>query len=62
MYAGLSIVKPAMVAENPARVFSLKDYYLACEKVYGVHVPGEGFKWYHATTPEDVKAITSHQK
>lgn len=57
MYAGLSIVKPTVIAENLARVFSLKDYYLACERVYGTCIPGEGFMWYHATTPEDVKAI-----
>ena len=57
MYAGLSIVKPAMIAENTARALSLKDYYLACEGVYGACVPGDGFKWYHATTPEDVQTI-----
>ena len=57
MYAGLSIVKPAMIAENPAHVFSLKDYYLACEKVYGACMSEDSLKWYHATTPEDVVAI-----
>ena len=57
MYAGLSIVKPAMIAENPASVFSLKDYYLACEKVYGTCIPGHGLKWYHATRPEDIVVI-----
>jgi len=57
MYAGLSIVKPEVIALNSNKVFSLKEYYLNNDKVYGTIV--RNCRWYHATTPEDIKVIES---
>lgn len=55
MYTGLSILKPELINKNPLKIFSLKEYYLNSNKVFGISVPGT--KWYHATRPEDIVDI-----
>lgn len=55
MYAGVSILKPNIIANNPLKIFSLKDYYINSNKVFGVVIPNT--KWYHATSPEDIVDI-----
>ncbi len=52
MYAGLSIVKPSKIAENPLKIFSLKEYYLNSYRVFGIKA--KDAKWYHASRPEDL--------
>ena len=36
MYTGLNILKPAIISENPLRIFSLKEYYLNSDKIFGI--------------------------
>ena len=55
MYAGLSILKPELIVKNPSKIFSLKEYYLNNDKVFGSSAPG--IKWYHVTRPEDIVDI-----
>ena len=52
MYAGLSILKPKVVAKHPLTIFSLKEYYLNSDKVRGVEA--KNVRWYHASSPEDL--------
>lgn len=57
IYSGISILKPDFINNNPLQVFSLREYYLNDQLVYGVVIPE--CKWYHATTPDDVVDIES---
>jgi N-acetyl-alpha-D-muramate 1-phosphate uridylyltransferase len=52
MFAGLQILNPTRVAKNPLKIFSLREYYLNSDKVFGVE--SKGARWYHATTPENI--------
>jgi MurNAc alpha-1-phosphate uridylyltransferase len=58
LYSGLQILKPQLVAKNPQKIFSLREYYLNSNKVYGV--PAPHMKLYHASHPEDVVDIEFH--
>jgi MurNAc alpha-1-phosphate uridylyltransferase len=55
MNAGLQILKPSLIARNPLKNFSLREYYLNSDKLYGKQV--KGIKWYHASSPEDLVDI-----
>lgn len=55
MYAGLQILKPEKIARNPLRIFSLREYYLNSNKVFGMEA--KNARWYHATGPEDIVNI-----
>jgi len=57
MYTGLNILKPAIISENPLRIFSLKEYYLNSDKIFGIKA--KDAKWYHASRPEDLIEIES---
>ena len=57
MYAGLAILKPKLIKQNPKTIFSLQDYYLNGKQVYG-H-PIEHCKWYHVSSPENIIEIES---
>jgi NDP-sugar pyrophosphorylase family protein len=57
MYTGLNILKPAIISENPLRIFSLKEYYLNSDKIFGIKA--KDAKWYHASRPEDLIDIES---
>lgn len=53
IYAGLQILKPNLISQNPSQIFSLRQYYINNNNnVYGAVV--EDYKWYHATRPEDI--------
>lgn len=60
MYTGLSILKPAEIALNPLKIFSLRDYYLNNDKLFGIEA--KSAEWYHATHPEDVSKIEKDLK
>ena len=55
MYTGLSILKPATIAKNPLKIFSLKEYYLNSQKIFGIKA--KDARWYHASRPEDLVEI-----
>jgi len=55
MYTGLSILKPATIAKNPLKIFSLKEYYLNNQKIFGIKA--KDARWYHASRPEDLVEI-----
>lgn len=55
MYAGLVILKPNIVAANPLKIFSLKDYYLKLDRVCAIKA--KNIKWYHVSRPEDIADI-----
>lgn len=55
MYTGLSILKPPTIAKNPLKVFSLKEYYLNSNKIFGIKA--KDARWYHASRPEDLVEI-----
>lgn len=55
MYAGLVLLKPDLIAQNPLIKFSLKDYYLKLDRVHGVQA--KNARWYHATSPDDLAEI-----
>lgn len=55
VYAGLEILNPERVFNNPLKIFSLREYYLNGDKIYGTVVSGT--KWYHASSPEDLVDI-----
>ena len=55
MYTGLGILKPAQIAKNPLRIFSLKEYYLNSDRVFGIKA--KDARWYHASRPEDLVEI-----
>ena len=55
MYTGLSILKPVTIAKNPLKVFSLKEYYLNSDKIFGIKA--KDARWYHASRPEDLVEI-----
>ncbi len=55
MYTGLSILKPPTIAKNPLKVFSLKEYYLNSNKIFGIKT--KDARWYHASRPEDLVKI-----
>jgi MurNAc alpha-1-phosphate uridylyltransferase len=52
MYAGLQILKPNLISQNPSQIFSLREYYFNNNNVYGAVIAD--YKWYHATRPEDI--------
>lgn len=60
MYAGLVMLKPNIVAVNPLRVFSLKDYYLNLDRVCAIKA--KNIKWYHVSRPEDIADIENDMK
>lgn len=55
MYTGLSILKPVTIAKNPLKAFSLTDYYLNSDKIFGIKA--KEVRWYHASRPEDLVEI-----
>lgn len=55
MYAGLTLLKPDQVRQDPRQIFSLRDYYFNDKKVFGILAKEAG--WYHATSPEDLAII-----
>jgi len=55
MFTGLEILKPQLIAQNSAKIFSLKDYYFESLKAYGY--VSRHTDWYHATRPEDLVEI-----
>jgi N-acetyl-alpha-D-muramate 1-phosphate uridylyltransferase len=55
LYAGIQILNPDSVARNPSRIFSLREYYLHGDRIYGTSIIDT--KCYHATTPEDLIEI-----
>jgi len=55
MYTGLNILKPAKISENPLKIFSLKEYYLNSDKIFGIKA--KDARWYHASRPEDLIEI-----
>ena len=55
MYAGLSILNPAKIAARTDKIFSLKEYYLHDDKVFGIEA--KNARWYHASKPEDLIEI-----
>ncbi len=55
LYTGLQILKPELIMLNPLEVFSLKDYYLTSDRIYGFTT--QDVKWYHATHPENIADI-----
>ncbi len=55
VYSGLAILKPDKIAENNKDRFSLKEYYLSANKVFGVVV--QNMEWYHASNPENITEI-----
>ena len=55
MYTGLSILKPATIAKNPLKIFSLKEYYLNSQNIFGIKA--KDALWYHASRPEDLVEI-----
>jgi MurNAc alpha-1-phosphate uridylyltransferase len=56
MYAGLQIIHPLQIINNPLKVFSLSQYYTnENSRIFGAML--DGVKWYHATTPEDISVI-----
>lgn len=55
MYTGLNILKPTKILENPHRIFSLKEYYLNGDKIFGLKA--KDTRWYHASRPEDLIEI-----
>ena len=58
IYAGLQILNPEIVAKNPQRIFSLREYYLNSSKVIGL--PAKNIDWYHASYPDDLIDIEMH--
>lgn len=55
IYAGLQILKPEIIYQHPLNIFSLKEYHLNNQNVYGITV--DKTRWYHATRPEDIVDI-----
>lgn len=55
VYAGLEIINPERIFNNPLKIFSLREYYLNGDRIYGTVV--NGTKWYHASSPEDIVDI-----
>ena len=49
------ILKPVTIAKNPLKVFSLKEYYLNSDKIFGIKA--KDARWYHASRPEDLVEI-----
>ena len=43
------------IAKNPLKVFSLKEYYLNSDKIFGIKA--KDARWYHASRPEDLVEI-----
>ena len=60
MYSGLQILKPELISQNLSQIFSLREYYLNNYNIFGIAV-GD-YKWYHATTPEDIMEIEHHMR
>ena len=60
MFAGMQILNPQKIAQNPENIFSLKEYYPQIGalpdflNVRGLPMAGH---WYHATGPEDILEI-----
>lgn len=55
VYAGLEIINPERIFRNPLKIFSLREYYLNSDRIFGTSVPKT--RWYHASSPEDLIAI-----
>ncbi len=57
MFAGMQILNPQKIKQNPENIFSLKEYYPQIGKLSGAldvrAIPMQG-EWYHATGPEDI--------
>lgn len=64
VYAGLEIINPQRLFNNPLRIFSLREYYLNGDRIYGTSI--DNTRWYHASSPEDVidieLAMLAHEK
>ncbi len=52
IYSGLQIIDPTRIYNNPLKIFSLKEYYLNSDRVYGLQI--KGTKWFHVSSPEDL--------
>lgn len=63
MYAGLNILKPRLITSNQETIFSLREYYMHNNKLYGNIIPkvrgiiAPHCRWYHATSPQDIIEI-----
>lgn len=56
MYTSLQILKPGLIAQNPSKIFPVRDYYFNNQAAYGVKSP-QGCRWYHANSPEDIRLL-----
>lgn len=52
MFAGISLLDPHKIAQNPLNIFSLKEYYLNFDRVVGIEA--KNAKWCHLTSSEDL--------